>query len=163
MTKRLAPSDSKVNPKVTRKVTFLPSKWLKSGFFGLKSHFCWGHFGGHFGGNPESHFLATFGSLLIFRGLGGSRGHALSQSQSFVWLFLPSSGFAPEGKSQELRFHAQRSIQNSQEQILAAWILTAKLLNSDLIFSVDFAVDFFLLSLPRKKAPNNPPKNPSAN
>ena len=47
-----------------------------------------------------------------------------------------------------------------QSQILAVWILAAKLLNSDLNFAVDFWVDFLLLFFPRKKAQNNPPKIP---
>ena len=32
------------------------------------------------GGDPESHFVVTFELLRIFRGFGGSRGHALSQN-----------------------------------------------------------------------------------
>ena len=43
-----------------------------------------------------------------------------------------------------------------QGQILAVWILATKLPNSDL----NFAVDFFLLFFPRKKAWKNPPKIP---
>ena len=50
-----------------------------------------------------------------------------------------------------------------QDQILAVWILAAKLPNSDLNFTVDFGVDFFLLFSPRKKARKNPPKNPPQN
>ena len=41
---------------------------------------------------------------------------------------------------------------SGQGRILAAWILAAKLPNSDLNFAVDFLVDFFLLFYPRKKA-----------
>ena len=40
----------------------------------------------------------------------------------------------------------------SRGQILAVWILAAKLPNSDLNFAVDFWVDFFRLFLPRQKA-----------
>ena len=40
----------------------------------------------------------------------------------------------------------------TQGQILAVWILPAKLPNSDLNFAVDFLVDFFLLFSPRKNA-----------
>ena len=50
-----------------------------------------------------------------------------------------------------------------QGQILAVWILAAKLPNSDLNFAVDFWVDFFVLFFPRKKARKNPPKNPPQN
>ena len=38
------------------------------------------------------------------------------------------------------------------------WILAAKLPNSDLNFAVDFLVDFFLLSSPRKSTKKNPQK-----
>ena len=55
----------------------------------------------------------------------------------------------------------------NQGQILAVWILAAKLPNSDLNFAVDFGVDLFLLFSPRetaqkksaKKSPANPPRN----
>ena len=50
-----------------------------------------------------------------------------------------------------------------QGQILAVWILAAKLPNAVLNFAMDFAVDFFLLFFLRKKAPKNPPKNPPQN
>ena len=67
----------KVAPKVTPKVPFRPEKVTFESLWGSKSHF-WGHFRGHFWvtwGRPESHFWVTFGLLLIFGGLGGSRGH----------------------------------------------------------------------------------------
>ena len=48
-------------------------------------------------------------------------------------------------------------------QILAVWILAARLPNSDLNFSADFLLDFFLLFFPRKKARKNPQKNPPHN
>ena len=49
-----------------------------------------------------------------------------------------------------------------QGQILAVWILAAKLPNSDLNFAVDFGVDFFFPSASRRKMPpsKNPPKIP---
>ena len=50
-----------------------------------------------------------------------------------------------------------------QGRILAAWILAAKLPNSDLNFAVDVLVDCFLLFFPRRKAQKNPPKNPPRN
>ena len=52
---------------------------------------------------------------------------------------------------------------NDQGQILAVWILAAKLPNSDLNFAVDFCVDFFVLFFPRKEAQKYPPKNPPQN
>ena len=57
----------------------------------------------------------------------------------------------------------QANSAKNQGQILAVWILAAKLPNSDLKFAVDFLVDFFLLFFPRKKARKNPPKNPPQN
>ena len=47
---------------------------------------------------------------------------------------------------------------NPQGRILAVWILAPKLPNSDLKIAVDFWVDFFLLSFPRKKDQKNPEK-----
>ena len=44
-------------------------------------------------------------------------------------------------------------------QILAVWILAAKLLCSDLNFAVDFGVEFFLLFFQGKRPQSNPPPN----
>ena len=46
--------------------------------------------------------------------------------------------------------------QRSQGQILAVWILAAKLPNSDLNFAVDFWVDFPVFS--EENGPKNPPR-----
>ena len=51
---------------------------------------------------------------------------------------------------------------NFPGQILAVWILAAKLPNSDLNFAVDFWVDFFLLFFPRRKAPKQSTKKSPA-
>ena len=55
------------------------------------------------------------------------------------------------------------SVQICQGQILAVWILAAKLPNSDLNFAVDLYVDLFLPDFPSNKAQTNQPKNPLQN